>query len=81
MEWTAETKPGLTGTGIWEYKNTLPLMIGACTTYAEAKAEWNWSWAETPTAWDGFVGAIDELKVYKIALTEGQVAKLYNDEK
>lgn len=81
MEWTAESKPGLTGTGAWEYKNTLPLMIGACTTYAEAKAEWNWSWSETPKAWDGFVGAIDELKVYKTALTEGQVAKLYNDEK
>lgn len=81
MEWTAETKPGLTGTGAWEYKNTLPLMIGACTTYAEAKAEWNWSWAETPAGWDGFVGAMDELKVYNVALTDGQVAKLYNDEK
>ena len=81
MEWTSETKPGLTGTGPWEYKNTLPLMIAACTTYAEAKAEWDWSWAETPAAWDGFVGALDELKVYNIALTDGQVAKLYNEEK
>jgi hypothetical protein len=81
MEWTAETKPGLTGTGPWQYKNTLPLMIAACTTYAEAKAEWDWSWAETPAGWDGFVGAMDELKVYNIALTDGQVAKLYNEEK
>lgn len=81
MEWNAESKPGLTGTGAWEYKNTLPLMIGACTTYAEAKAEWNWSWSETPAAWDGFVGSMDELKLYNVALTEGQVAKLYNEEK
>ncbi len=81
MEWTATTKPGLTGTGSWQYKNTLPLMIGACTTYAEAKAEWNWAWAETPEAWDYFVGAMDELKVYKVALTDGQVAKLYSEEK
>lgn len=81
MEWNATSKPGLTGTGPWQYKNTLPLMVAACTTYAEAKAEWNWSWAETPAAWDGFVGAMDELKLYNVALTEGQVAKLYNDEK
>ncbi len=81
MEWTATTKPGLTGTGPWQYKNTLPLMIAACTTYAEAKAEWNWSWSETPAAWDYFAGAMDELKLYKIALTNGQVAKLYNEEK
>ncbi|MPN10934.1 hypothetical protein SDC9_158231 [bioreactor metagenome] len=81
MEWNATSKPGLTGTGPWQYKNTLPLMIAACTTYAEAKAEWNWSWAETPAAWDGFVGAMDELKLYNVALTEGQVAKLYNEEK
>lgn len=81
MEWTAETKPGLTGTGPWQYKNTLPLMIAACTTYAEAKAEWDWSWSETPEGWDGFVGALDELKVYNVALTNGQVAKLYNQEK
>lgn len=81
MEWTAETKPGLTGTGPWQYKNTLPLMIAACTTYAEAKAEWGWAWSETPAGWDGFVGAMDEFKLYNIALTDGQVAKLYNDEK
>ena len=56
-------------------------MVAACTTYAEAKAEWNWSWSETPAAWDGFVGAMDELKLYNVALTDGQVAKLYNEEK
>jgi hypothetical protein len=81
MEWTATTKPGLTGTGPWQYKNTLPLMVAACTTYAEAKAEWDWSWSETPAGWDGFVGSMDELKLYNVALTDGQVAKLYNEEK
>jgi hypothetical protein len=28
-----------------------------------------------------FKGAIDELKIYNIALSDGQVSKLYNDEK
>jgi len=80
MEWTADTKPNLSGSLV-AYENTLPLMIGACTTYAEAKATWDWSWAETPAGWDTFVGAMDELKVYNIALTDGQVAKLYKEEK
>jgi len=81
MQWTATTKTGLTGTGAWVYKNTLPLMIGACTTYAEANVEWTWTWAKTPANWDGFVGSMDELKLYNVALTDGQVAKLYKDEK
>jgi hypothetical protein len=80
MEWNATTKAGLTGTGPFVYATTLPLMIGACTTYAEANA-WTWSWTHTPANWDGFYGAMDELKMYNIALTEGQVSKLYNEEK
>lgn len=80
MHWTVETKPNLTGT-VKPYATVLPIMIGACTTYAEAKAAWNWSWSETPNAWDHFVGAMDEFKIYNIALTDGQVSKLYNDEK
>ena len=33
-------------------------------------------------AWDAyFHGAIDELAVYSIALSQGQVSKLYNDQK
>ena len=48
---------------------------------AEANATWtSWVWARTPANWDGFIGAMDELKVYNIALTDGQVAKLYKDE-
>ncbi len=80
-EWDNTSKEGLKGTGAWEYEKTLPLLIGACTTYAEADAEWDWDWGRTPEAWDGFYGAMDEFKMYNIALTDGQVAKLYNDEK
>jgi hypothetical protein len=56
-------------------------MIGACTTYEEADAKWDWAWSRTPDGWDGFVGLIDELKLYNIALDAGQVAKLYSVEK
>lgn len=76
MVWDATSKPGLTGTGPFVYATTLPLMIGACTTYAEAA-----TWGQTPSTWDGFIGSMDELKLYNIALTDGQAAKLYNDEK
>ncbi|MBP6977378.1 MAG: hypothetical protein KBB71_03590 [Lentimicrobiaceae bacterium] len=78
--WTVTEKPNLTGT-VSPYATVLPIMIGACTTYAEAKAAWTWEWPETPQAWDGFIGAMDEFKIYNIALTDGQVSKLYNDEK
>jgi Concanavalin A-like lectin/glucanases superfamily len=80
MEWTSITQPKFTGT-LSPYSSTLPLMIGACTTYSEAMATWDVDWAKTPAAWASFVGAMDELKLYKIALTDGQVAKLYNEEK
>lgn len=79
MEWTNQTKPNFSG-ALSAYTATLPLMIGACTTYAEAASAWTWEWAKTPANWDGFIGAIDELKLYNIALTDGQVAKLYKDE-
>jgi len=80
MVWTINTKPLISGT-LKSYATTLPLMIGACTTYAEAVSAWTWDWAKTPDNWDSFFGSMDELKVYNIALTDGQVAKLYNDEK
>jgi hypothetical protein len=38
-------------------------------------------WQQTPTSLGYFKGAIDELKIFNIALTDGQVSKLYNDEK
>lgn len=79
-EWDDTTKEGLKGTGAYEYETLLPLMIGACTTYAEADAEWDWEWSRTPDGWDHFVGLMDEFKLYNIALDEGQVAKLFRDE-
>lgn len=80
MVWTKATKPNLTGS-MATFARNLPLMIGAATTYAEANTAWDWEWPRTPAAWDGFVGALDELKIYNVALTDGQAMKLYNDEK
>lgn len=63
---------------------TLPLMIGMNTTYEEASA---WSWFSKDTTAEQwlndqcFQGAIDQLKVFTVALTDGQAKKLYNDEK
>jgi len=78
-QWTKDTQPNLTR-GTLTYSAVLPLMIGACTTYTEANTAFTWTWARTPANWDGFIGAMDELKVYNIALTDGQVAKMYKDE-
>jgi len=78
--WDSETKPNIKGS-IFNYDNNLPVLIGACTTYAEADAEWDWDWAREPASWDWFYGAMDELKVYNIALTQGQVTRLYETEK
>ncbi|MCI2082176.1 MAG: LamG domain-containing protein [Bacteroidales bacterium] len=77
-EWTNTTKPGISGS-VASYATKLPLLIGVCTTYDEALT-WSWDWAHEPASWDSYIGSIDELKVYNIALTEGQVAKLYGDE-
>jgi len=79
MVWTSTTKPTFTGTLV-PYANTIPLMVGACTTYTEALVGFDWTGWNKPSSWDGFVGSIDELKLYNIALTDGQVAKMYKDE-
>jgi hypothetical protein len=55
-----------------------PFIIGCVATDTELAT---WTWTETPTSLGYFKGAIDELKIYNIALTDGQVSKLYNDEK
>lgn len=58
-----------------------PFLIGSFANDAEiALHPDNFSWINTANV-GSFKGAIDELKVYNIALTDGQVAKLYNDEK
>ena len=55
-----------------------PFIIGCVATDTEIAT---WSWSETPTSLGYFKGAIDELKIYNIALAAGQISKLYNDEK
>ena len=50
-------------------------MIGVATTFAEANT-WDWAWDKVPASWDYFHGTLDELQVYNVALTAGQVAKL-----
>lgn len=86
--WDASGKPALEASG-WatEYSSTvgkLPIMIGTSTSYAEAAAAWTWEWAKTAENWEAsnsFNGAIDNLQVYDIALTDGQVSSLYNSQK
>lgn len=55
-----------------------PFLIGCIATDAHLAT---WTWTETPTSLGYFKGAIDELKIYNIALANGQVSKLYVDEK
>jgi hypothetical protein len=76
-QWTTVDRQNLTGT-LTTYATVLPLLIGSQTTYADAVA------TQQPTTignWNYFVGAMDELKVYSIALNDGQVGLLYNNEK
>lgn len=82
MEWNATSKPGLTGTGIFQHTKTLPLLIAAGFTYEEGMASMGTEgWWKTKQGFPHYAGLMDEVKLYKIALTEGQVAKLYNEEK
>jgi hypothetical protein len=55
-----------------------PFIIGCVATDAQLAS---WTWTESPTSLGYFKGAIDELKIYNKALEDGQVSKLYNDEK
>jgi hypothetical protein len=56
-----------------------PFIIGGVATDAELAANFM-SWTNADNL-GYFKGAIDELKIYNIALTDGQVSKLYFDEK
>lgn len=56
-----------------------PFIIGGVATDAELAANFmEWTNADNLGY---FKGAIDELKIFNIALSDGQVSKLYNDEK
>ncbi len=56
-----------------------PFIIGGVATDAELAANFmEWT---TSANLGYFVGSIDELKIYNIALADGQVSKLYMDEK
>ncbi len=75
--WTEDNK------GIGPLTQTLedpqPFIIGCVATDAELAANFmEWTNADNLGY---FKGSIDELKIYNIALTDGQVSKLYNDEK
>jgi hypothetical protein len=59
--------------------NPQPFIIGGVATDAELAANFmEWT---TAANLGYFKGSIDELKIYNIALADGQVSKLYNDEK
>ena len=60
-----------------------PFIIGCCATDDELANDLVTGWMSWTTAANfGYcTGVVDELKIYNIALTDGQVAKLYNDEK
>lgn len=83
--WDESGKPALAGTSWSTYTTAdgdqLPITIGTTTTNDEAMT---WDWLEaTATYWNenvGFNGAIDNLKIYDIALTAGQVSGLYSSE-
>lgn len=56
-----------------------PFIIGCVATDAELAANFmSWTTADNLGY---FKGVVDELKLYNIALADGQVSKLYNDEK
>lgn len=83
--WTSKEKPAITGSQASAYQSplgkTLPLMIGAATTYEQALNQFTWGGWDTPSSWDYFQGSMDEFRFYNIGLTSGQVRWLYNSEK
>lgn len=83
-EWTDKERPALSGRQVPPYQSltgkTLPLLIGASTTYENAQLAWSWAGWNTPSGWDYFDGLMDEVKFYNVALTDGQVSWLYNKE-
>lgn len=83
-EYTDNEIPALKGTVAARYLSplgkSLPIMVGAATTYEEAASQWSGTW-NTPETWSSMRGAIDNLAIFDIAITALQVEKLYNDQK
>lgn len=78
--WNQNDKPALAGTSWATYTSkigALPIFIGLATSEAEATAAWDWEWSYNDLG--AFYGAIDNLTFYNVALTAGQVKKLYKD--
>lgn len=85
--WKAQgdkSKPQLAGAIPAAYQSSigtqLPFMLGAATTYEEAKANWSWTGWDKPAGWSYYMGAMDNFSIYNVALTKGQVGKLYKEE-
>ena len=76
--WDKSTKPSFSGT-VSPNINAWPIIIGARFSYEAASSDWE-GWNEYNWL-HYFEGAMDELKVYNIALTQGQVTRLYEKEK
>lgn len=60
-----------------------PFIIGCCATDDELANDVGVGWMSwtTKANFGYFKGVVDELKIYNTALTDGQVSKLYKDEK
>lgn len=72
-QWETTQKPALSGTQS-ALGAQVPLLIGAGVVYED-------SWGEiSPMSWNYFQGALDEIKFYNAAVTDGQVKWLYNKE-
>ena len=84
-KWDVATKPELAKPMVAAYQSPLnkqlPFVIGAATTYEQAKAGWAWQGWDNPKEWSYLAGALDNFAIYNIALDAGQVAKLYKDQK
>lgn len=81
--WTESTKTIGPMTQSLTKPDPQPFIIGAVATDDEIANDPDTKWIDWTTAENlgFFKGAIDELKLYNIALSEGQVSKLYTDEK